>query len=183
MRPIRPSDHEALHAAFRRLSSESRYRRFLSPVKDLSESALTRLTDLDHRDHEALVAVTPDGELVGVARFIRLADRPDTAEVAVTIADEWQRRGVGTGLLTSLAARAAEVEVRRFVATCFADNLDMLAVFHDLPGARCAQTGPLAGVVEVELQLPAAGDHAHLARALKAGAGTFSRTRHPALPG
>lgn len=91
VRPIRADDRDGLQAAFRRLGPESRYRRFLTAKQELTEAELTWLTDVDHRDHEALVAVDDHGELVGVARYIRLADRPATAEVAVTVVDQRRR--------------------------------------------------------------------------------------------
>ena len=72
VRPIEPSDSDRLRRGFERLSDESRYRRFLSPVAQLSESQLRYLTDVDHRDHEALIAIAPESDdAVAVARFVR----------------------------------------------------------------------------------------------------------------
>ncbi len=104
IRPIGPRDRDALVAAFERLSDESRYRRFLSPKPRLTEREVDRLTDVDHVTHEALVAVAPGDELVGVARYAAWPGRSGAAELAVTIADEWQGRGLGT----LLARRAVE---------------------------------------------------------------------------
>lgn len=60
------------------LSPQSRYRRFLTPMSRLSPRLLRYLTEVDHHDHEALVAESPEGDPVGVARIIRLTDNPDT---------------------------------------------------------------------------------------------------------
>ena len=85
------------------------------------------VTDVDHRDHEALVALAPgSGQLVGVARFIRNPREPDQAEVAVTVIDSWQRRGLGAALLRELAQRAAEEGIRHFTAEILAENRPML---------------------------------------------------------
>src|SRR6476469_1483205 len=82
IRPIEPDDRDALARGFDRLSERSRYRRFLSPRGPLSEAELSYLTEVDHRDHEALVAVDPEtNEGVGVARFIRSAEDPALAEI------------------------------------------------------------------------------------------------------
>src|SRR5271165_2120552 len=109
VRALRPDDAPGLAEAFEQLSETSRYRRFFTAKPHLSEQTLAFLTDVDHHDHEALVAVAPDsGQLVGVARFIRIPGEPDLAEVAVTVTDSWQRRGLGTALLRELAQRAAE---------------------------------------------------------------------------
>lgn len=93
IRPIRPEDRHLMTAAFAQLSPESRYQRFFAPVERLSESDLTYLTDIDHHDHEALVAIDPDnGGIVAVARYVCVdakggdspeetedGDRPDSA--------------------------------------------------------------------------------------------------------
>jgi len=108
VRALRPDDAPGLAEAFEQLSETSRYRRFFTGKPHLSEQTLAYLTDIDHHDHEALVAVAPDsGQLVGVARFIRIPREPDQAEMAVTVADSWQRRGLGTALPRELAQRAA----------------------------------------------------------------------------
>jgi GNAT superfamily N-acetyltransferase len=77
--------------------------RKLAPIKQLTSDQLAYFTELDHRDHEALVAVTPSGRIVGVARYIRFGKGSTGAEVAVTVADEWQQRRVGYALLRALA--------------------------------------------------------------------------------
>ena len=73
VRALRRDDAPGLAEAFEQLSETSRYRRFFTAKPHLSEQTLAFLTDVDHHDHEALVAVAPDsGQLVGVARFIRI---------------------------------------------------------------------------------------------------------------
>src|SRR4051794_27172627 len=117
VRPIEPSDREGVASGFEKLSDESRYKRFFSPTPRLSDAQLRSLTDVDHRDHEALVAVADDGDGPGVARFVRLPDDPTAAEVAVAVRDDWQGRGVATGLLHALVERAREEGITRFTAT------------------------------------------------------------------
>ena len=110
----------------RRLSSESAQRRFLTPKRSFSRSELRYLTEVDGRDHVALVAEYP-GEpvrrLIAVARFVRLDDDPEAAEVAVTVADDWQGRGLGSMLSEQLASEARRLGIRRFTATMAADNV------------------------------------------------------------
>lgn len=91
IRPVEPDDREMLAEGFGRLSTESRYRRFFTPLPELSERQLNYLTHLDRHDHEALVTLDPaTGECVGVARFVRIA--PGVAEPAIVLADAWQGR-------------------------------------------------------------------------------------------
>ena len=97
MRPIEPDDRDAVQGAFARLSEQSRYQRFMSAINELSESQLRYLTEVDHHDHEALIAFDREGGLgVGVGRYVRLDDGT-SAEAAVTVVDEWQGRGLGIG--------------------------------------------------------------------------------------
>jgi GNAT superfamily N-acetyltransferase len=153
VRPIEPDDRERLLEGFEHLSDESRYRRFLAPMPELSESTLRYLTEVDHRDHEALVAlVEATGQGIGVARYVRQPDRPEVAEAAVTVADEWQGRGAGTLLLELLAARAREEGIERFSALVLATNREMLELLETLGPVRVVDRE--AGTVEVEAPLP-----------------------------
>ena len=154
IRPIAPGDKPKLALGLERLSEESRYRRFLTPVDHLSDSVLRYLTEVDHHDHEALVAESAAGrDPVGVARYVRLADDPAAAEVAVAVVDDWQNRGVATELMQRLAARAAEEGVSRFTATCLAENREVLELIEDLGGTRLAV--PEDGLVELVLPVAA----------------------------
>jgi GNAT superfamily N-acetyltransferase len=127
IRPVRPSDKSLLTDGLERMSTESRYRRFFSPVEHLGTSELRYLTEVDHHRHEALVAVEPEtGAAVGVARFVRTEDDSTTAEPAIAVVDDWHRRGLGTELLVQLAERAREEGVTRFSASVLAANSPML---------------------------------------------------------
>jgi len=169
VRPIQPSDSEALDAAFHKLSAESRYRRFLHPVNHLARRDLEYLTCVDHVAHEALIALDPGGEIVAVARFIREDDRSERAEVAITVADSWQRRGVGTQILQRLATRAGESGVEVFTAICLEDNKEMFDLFREL-GATTTHRSAGTADIEVEVALPADSPAHVLGAALKAAA-------------
>jgi GNAT superfamily N-acetyltransferase len=105
------SDKELLLRGFERLSPESRYRRFLAPMPELTEEIVRYLTEIDHRDHGAMIALDEAGDGIGVTRYVRDPHRPEVAEVAevaVTVIDDWQGRGLGTLLLEVISARARE---------------------------------------------------------------------------
>jgi acetyl coenzyme A synthetase (ADP forming)-like protein len=129
LRPIRPEDGDALLALHGRLSDESVYFRFFSPIPELSPAQLDRFTHVDYHDRMALVAEAGD-ELVAVGRYDRLASGDD-AEVAFTVQDDQQGRGLGTILLEHLAVVAREEGIRRFRASVLLDNRRMLGVFRD----------------------------------------------------
>jgi RimJ/RimL family protein N-acetyltransferase len=125
IRPIRPNDKGMLSDGLRRLSPQSAQRRFLTPKRSFSRAELRYLTEVDGRDHVALVAeypADPTRRLIAVARFVRLQDDPEAAEVAVTVADEWQGRGLGSLLGRHLAHSARNRGIRRFTATMQSDN-------------------------------------------------------------
>jgi RimJ/RimL family protein N-acetyltransferase len=126
IRPIRADDKRMLEDGLRQLSDESVHRRFLSPKRSFSRTELRYLTEVDGRDHVALVAEYPGHpvrRLIAVGRFVRLHDDPETADVAIVVADDWQRRGLGTTLSDQLAADARRLGIRRFTATMASDNV------------------------------------------------------------
>jgi RimJ/RimL family protein N-acetyltransferase len=125
IRPIRPQDKQMLAEGLRRLSPESVQRRFLTPKRSFSRTELRYLTEVDGRDHLALVVESPRDpvhRLIAVGRFVRLHDDPDAAEVAITVADDWQGRGLGSLLGWHLAHGARVRGISRFTATMAADN-------------------------------------------------------------
>ena len=133
IRPVRPVDAQLLADGFARLSARSRRLRFLTPKTELSPAELRYFTDLDHHDHEALGALDhADGRGVGIARYIRDADDPQAAEIAVTIIDDWQGRGLGTELLAQLSERARSEGIRRFTALVAAGNPAMAGLLRNV---------------------------------------------------
>jgi GNAT superfamily N-acetyltransferase len=169
VRPIRPGDRDAIVKAFEHLSEQSRYQRFMTAIDELSPSQLDYLVDVDHHDHEALVALDPEsGDGVGVARFVRLADGT-TAEAAVTVIDEWQGRGLGVALCNLLAERARDEGVTRFTALLLATNDQMHDVLASLGPSKVLSRQ--AGTVEVEVDIPERGIGDHMAGVLRVVAG------------
>ena len=147
VRPIEPADRDLLVEAFERLSPEARYRRFFSPVSRLSGRQLDYLTQIDHHDHEALIALDEaSGRLVGVARFVRTG--PGEAEPAMVVADDWQGRGVATALLDRLVERALDEGIGGFRAPVLAGNTEAVRVLGRLGDTEVSHRG-----TEVELSI------------------------------
>jgi GNAT superfamily N-acetyltransferase len=156
IRPIEPDDKDALASGFDRLSERSRYRRFLSPRGPLSAAELRYFTEVDHRNHEALVAVDPQtGEGVGVARFVRSEEDDEVAEMAVAVADDWQGHGVGSRLTAALAKRARQEGISSFTALALAQNDAMVNLLEELGEVHTGQAR--LGTVELAVALPEAG--------------------------
>lgn len=128
IRPIWPSDAEALRRFHERQSDESIYFRFFAPMKSLPDSELHRFTHVDHRDRVALVLVE-GSEIMAVGRFDRIDEHE--AEVAFNVSDHHQGKGIGSVLLEHLAAAGRELGIGRFVADVLPANTKMLAVFAD----------------------------------------------------
>ena len=154
IRMVAPGDKPAFVEGMARLSTRSRYLRFHSGVKELSDKQLRYLTEVDQQDHVAWVALTMEGDRevgIGVARFVRVAGQPDVAEAAITVLDEYQGRGLGTLLLGVLSASAARRGVRTFRSYVLGENVSMLALF-DALGAERTLDEP--GVYRVDMAVP-----------------------------
>ena len=119
LRLLQPGDGELLTRFFWRLSRETVYRRFFSPVTLPNETLLKRLVDVDHCEREALIALDDQG-IVGVARY---GTGPgESHDIAVVVADDWQGRGLGALLLRRLAHIARLRGISSFHATMLGDN-------------------------------------------------------------
>jgi acetyltransferase len=129
IRPIEIADAELIRDFVASLSFETRYLRFMGAVRELSSQTIDRLTRLDHRREAALVAIVNyDGadRIVGVARYALNADA-DTCDFAIVVADDWQRRGLGSRLLTLLVETASARGLERIGGDVLAINRPMTA--------------------------------------------------------
>lgn len=145
IRPILPSDGDALRRFHGRQSPESIYFRYFSPRPVLADRDVDHFTHVDHDSRVAFVAVS-DGELIAVARYERYQGS-DVAEVAFFVDDANHGRGLATLLLEYLVAAGRERGIRRFTATTLPNNAKMLAVFS---GAGFdVKTNFDSGVIEV----------------------------------
>ena len=150
IRPIRANDKGALADGLERLSSESRYRRFLRPVTSLNDRELKYLTEVDYTNHFAWVAIDPSGQPgLGVARYVRDPKDPEIAEAAVAVVDDHQGVGLGTILLQFLVASAMANGIRTFRGWVLGDNVEILRPLERI-GAR---RKPDHGVLKVEVDL------------------------------
>ncbi len=156
VRSLGPEDHDEFVAAFQGLSASSRYTRFLSPMERLTDAEVRYFLAVDHHDHEALVVTAQEtGERLGIGRYVRLEDRPEAAEVAFTVADAWQGRGVGSFLLDALAERARENGITVFTAEMLASNHAMRALFEHLGEVAWSSAGDAVLLAEAPLGPPA----------------------------
>jgi RimJ/RimL family protein N-acetyltransferase len=157
IRPIRPSDKRLLGEGLRRLSDESVQRRFLTLKRSFSRSELRYLTEIDAVAHVALVAEDPTDRargLIAVGRFVRLAEDPEAAEIAIVVADDWQGRGVGSLVGRHLAHSARNRGIKRFTATMAAENKPAHRLMAKLT-SHLEQRHAGAGVDELVLDLAA----------------------------
>lgn len=159
LRQIRPSDRERLAEGMHRLSPASRYLRFHAAIDELTPEQLDYLSQVDHADHEAIVALDVDRREhpgIGVARYIREPYEPHVAEAAITVADEYHGQGAGTLLLGALAARARTNGITVFRNYVLDGNDAMLEVFDNLGAHREREAD---GLWRVDLDVPVDDDH------------------------
>ena len=157
LRLLHAADREKLVAGFRRLSPQSRYRRFFSPMPRLSDRVLRQLMQTDDWNHLAIIAeraAEDADEALGVARYIRLQDAPETAEASVAVIDEMQRKGLGRLLLTTLVEAARERGIHKFRASLLAENEAGKLLLHSLDEHATARIEDGLRVYELDLPEP-----------------------------
>jgi acetyltransferase len=163
IRPIFPSDLNALRTFFAALTHATRRLRFHTPINELSEHVLRKFTMVDHRAHVALIAEIDDAAvdqptaLIAEARYIRHTDPesdadPDSAEFALVVAEKWRRIGLGTLLTRILAQHARFAGVRRLCGDVLEDNKAMRGFAHSL-GARLSRGIGSAQTVRLSLEV------------------------------
>lgn len=128
IRPIRPEDAELVKTFVHNLSAQSRYFRFMSSMRELSQDMLVRFTQIDYSREMALIAVTEqhgkETEL-GVARFSTNPDG-ESCEFALVIADNMHGKGLGQKLMTALMDAARSKGLSTMEGDVLRDNTDML---------------------------------------------------------
>ncbi len=128
IRPIQPEDAQILVDFYSRVSDESKYYRFFSPMPKLSDRDVARFTQVDHVDRVAFVLLL-SGEMIAVGRYDLV--KPGEAEVAFLVEDRHQGRGIAQILLEHLAQAGRERGVDRFLAEVLPDNHKMINTFRD----------------------------------------------------
>jgi acetyltransferase len=143
LRALRPVDRDIYERAVVDLSPRSRYLRFLSPIDRPSERVLDQMTRVDGHDHVAFIALLPEEATgVGVVRYVRVADVPSEAEVAIAIADDWQGRGLGRELMLQTIEHAQEAGVSALLSTTLCENGGSLGLLETLGFSAAGRTGP-----------------------------------------
>lgn len=134
IRPLRPEDREREVDFIRNLSQEARHFRFLAAVKEVSPALLDHLMQVDYRHKMAFVALAhQDGQLVevGVSRYAATEENAQ-CECAVTVADAWQHRGLGTALMRHLIETARQNGFKQMYSVDLVANTHLQALARDL---------------------------------------------------
>jgi GNAT superfamily N-acetyltransferase len=153
IRPMRTTDRATYEAAVYSLSPRSRYLRFFAPIEKMSERLLDLMTQVDGRRHVAWLALTPDESTgVAVVRYVCAGDDGQSAEVAIAVADDWQRGGLGGELLRQTVDHARLAGLDLLTATTLRENSAGAGLLH---GAGFAAKPGSAGYRELEIRLRA----------------------------
>jgi ribosomal protein S18 acetylase RimI-like enzyme len=157
VRPIVPEDEPLLHEAVAAMSERTVYFRFFSPLKRMPDALAHRLAVVDYNDRFALVATTnkPGGRerILGVARYDRVAGT-DVAETAVAVVDEFQRRGLGSALMTILGKVAGDHGIKTFTLIVLPENQQMLGLLRKMGWIHRAKLS--GGLYDISFELPGA---------------------------
>jgi GNAT superfamily N-acetyltransferase len=159
LRPIMPDDRDGLQRAFHEASAQTRYLRFGLATNTLNDAALTYLTNVDQKEHVAIVATMTSPDLkdergIGVARLVRSKDHPDVAEAAVAVIDDMQKKGVGRALTYELGRAALVRGITKLRAEVLHANTTMRAILEKM-GAKPITSENCDGLVVYELSLSA----------------------------
>jgi protein lysine acetyltransferase len=127
LRPVLPGDSERTLKGHVRFSSETLYRRFMS-ARVPSPALMDYLAEVDYVDHFVWVMTDLDGSPVADARFVRDDHHPETAEIAFTVADAYQGRGIGSFLIAALSVAARVAGIEKFTGRMLADNVAMRTI-------------------------------------------------------
>lgn len=152
IRALQPQDREALSEAFARTGDESRYRRFFTSKRSLSEGEIKFFVEVNFTTHVALLCELEEGGrkvIAGGGRYVVCA--PGSAEVAFMIDDLHQGRGIGSLLMRHLVACARSAGLQTLVAEVLAGNSPMLKVFER--AGLTVQTRREAGVLHLDMRL------------------------------
>mmetsp|Transcript_15289 Transcript_15289/g.23806 ORF Transcript_15289/g.23806 Transcript_15289/m.23806 type:complete len:282 (-) Transcript_15289:62-907(-) len=150
LRLVRPTDHDLWVDCFKRISPESRYLRFCSVKKSMSEKEIQYFTIVDQEKHFCIVAVKEelDGDDkpheigLGVGRFICSREDPSLAEPAIVVMDDYQNHGLGYVIALRLVAAAKERNVNTFEATILGSNTKVVRLMKDLsPNTKVYSNG------------------------------------------
>lgn len=153
LREVTPDGRPLLIEGFETLSEQSRYDRFFSVKPALTDLEIDKFTKSSDRDNAALAAYVLDGDderPAGIARYCRLGPQSDTAELAITVADPFQHRGIGRLLLRALMQQARRNGFQSLLAIVLKNNVAMKRL---LEGAGGRETAAHDATVEITLSL------------------------------
>jgi RimJ/RimL family protein N-acetyltransferase len=131
IRFLKPQDKDWIKAGYEELSFRTQYLRFISPPRSLSDKDLKYLTEIDNKEHVALVAFTRKKSLkipLGVARYIKTSDNQDSAEFAITVTDSFQNQGLGTILFNLIVKHAGKNNISNLTGYVLSENYAMLKI-------------------------------------------------------
>ncbi|WP_083749016.1 GNAT family N-acetyltransferase [Pelomonas sp. KK5] len=152
LRPITPADAMAEQDFVGALSLESRHKRFHTGLHRLPPDLLERFTNVDQREHVALVAEADDGHIVADARYVVNEANPAEAEFAIAVADDWQSLGLGRALMARLAAHAGRAGLSALYGDVLTVNRRMLVLMRGL-GATLRPNGQGPHIARVAFEL------------------------------
>ena len=147
-RPVGPDDKPLLKQGMALLSADSRRLRFMSPIENLSRSQLAYLTEIDHETHLAWGALV-EAQPVAVGRVVRLSGSPGSSEVALTVVDDWHRRGIGKVLVRLLAEIGRSIGIERFVFDALPENEAIMRLFEGFGATHSLRDGVVSGSFEI----------------------------------
>ena len=132
-RAIHPTDEPRMRDLFYTLSQQTVYYRFMTQMKNIPRSQVQDFVYIDHRNAVSIVGTLPEAhgeEIIAIGAYY-LDQRTNRAEVAFTVGDKWQHRGIGMFLMNHLVTIAKRNGISGFTAEVLAENKAMQKVFYN----------------------------------------------------
>lgn len=149
LRRIVPQDRPYIEIGFRQLSHRSRYLRFFSLQPNLSQKQLDYLSNPDGVNHSAWCIIDESGSLpqpAGIGRLVRLKEEPSVAEVAITIADNYQRMGLGMKMLVLLNLDAVNMGIDTLRYHVLLENRFVADVLKNIGPVKMSREGEVSTI-------------------------------------
>lgn len=131
-RHVKPEDEPLIAAAIGSASRQTLLHRFFSPITKVSPEMLRRMLAVDQSREVCIVGLIEDdpaSKLICGARYIRLEQKPEMAEIALTVHDRFQRHGIGKFMMKLLVQIGLQHGIREFEAYVMNSNVAMIRLF------------------------------------------------------
>jgi acetyltransferase len=153
IRPIKSTDGNMLQEFVRHLSSQNKHAQFMESFKELSDSMLKKITQIDYNREMVLIATHQQNSseiIIAMARYVENTDQ-DTCESIVVVADAWQNKKIARQLMNILMEVAKTKGFKNMTGSILASNIELIELAKHLGFAISNSDDPTVQVATKRL--------------------------------